>query len=99
MYVPEMEIKGIVFRTRGSNAVLNSVDYGSELKKENSRINKKYEKEDEFLKKYSKYDDKNYKGSNELPEELKLMFESMKKSMLTKNKNNWYINLLHFDIL
>lgn len=88
MYVPEMEIKGIVFRTRGSNAVLNSVDYNSELKKENKKINKKYEKEDEFLKKYSKDDEKKYNGSTELPEELKLMFESIKKSMLTKNNNN-----------
>ena len=87
MYIPEMEIKSIIFRTKESNSVLNSVDYNEELKKANKKMAEKYEKENEFLKNYKKIDE-NKKASYELPEEIRSMFDSMRKTMLTKNRNN-----------
>ncbi len=87
MYIPEMEIKSIVFRTKGSNAVLNSVDYNKEIQKENKKMYEKYAKEEEFLKKYKKIDETK-KETNELPEEIKSMFDTMRKTVLTKNRNN-----------
>lgn len=99
MYIPEMEIKSIVFRTKGSNAILNSIDYNSEFNKENKKMAEKYEKENEFLNKYKKSDETKKTESNELPEDLKSMFDTIRQTMLTKNRNNWYISLLHFDIL
>ncbi len=88
MYIPEMEIKSIVFRTKGSNAVLNSVDYNSEFNKENKKMAEKYEKENEFLNKYKKSDETKKAESNELPEDLKSMFDTIRQTMLTKNRNN-----------
>lgn len=88
MYSPEMRIKGIVFRTRGSNAVLNSVDYGEEIKKADKKLFERYEKENEVINKYSEKKEKNKEEKEELPEELKAMFDTIRKSMLTKNRNN-----------
>lgn len=88
MYSPEMRIKGIVFRTRGSNAVLNSVDYGAEIKKADKKLFERYEKENEIINKYSEKNEKNKDEKEELPEELKAMFDTIRKSMLTKNRNN-----------
>ena len=88
MYSPEMSIKGIVFRTRGSNAVLNSVDYGEEIKKADKKLFERYEKENEVINKYSEKKEKNKEEKEELPEELKAMFDTIRKSMLTKNRNN-----------
>lgn len=84
MYIPEMNITSIAFRVKGSNATLVNVDYGDQLKTEQERMNKKIEKEEIALKKYEKVDDKNDTSATELPDSLKLMFDSMRKSRLTK---------------
>lgn len=84
MYVPEMNVNSIAFRVRGSNASLITVDYQSQLKTESEIMNKKIENEQNALKKYEKKDDKNYTSEAELPDSIKLMFDSMKESRLTK---------------
>lgn len=84
MYVPEMNITSIVFRVRGSNATLIKVDYEDELKKETARMNKKIQNEESAFQKYEKNDEKNTIQNEELPESIKLMFDSMKESRLTK---------------
>lgn len=88
MYIPEMKIESLVFRTKGSNAVLNSVDYNSELMKENNKMAEKIKKENEFINKYKKSDETKKEESNELPENLKSMFDTIRQTMLTKNRNN-----------
>lgn len=88
IYIPEMEIDSIAFRIKGSNATIVEVDYDKQLEKENRINDEKMKKEEEILKKYDKKDEKNNTEKQELPENLKSIFESMKKSMLTKDKNN-----------
>lgn len=85
MYIPEMNINSIAFRVKGSNATLVNVNYEEHFKKSSEEMNKKIEKEEIALKKYEKVDDKENTLDNELPESLKLMFDSMKQSRLTKD--------------
>lgn len=87
MYVPETRIEGIVFRTKGSNATLVNINYEEEFKKENEKEKRKLDEDEKILKKYEKFENGNNE-KNELPENLVSIFDSMKKSMLTKNKNN-----------
>ncbi len=82
IYVPEMKINSIVFRTAGNNAMINSSNYEEEFKKERKKINEEIKKENiKYEKEYSE-------NKKKLPENLELIFETIKKSMLTKNNNN-----------
>ena len=86
MYVPELNISGLAFRIRGSNAILHSASYDEILKKENEKSLEKLKKEELELNKYKNNDEK--KSANvELPKELLDKFDSIRQSMLTNNKN------------
>lgn len=91
MYVPEMKIKSLAFRIKGSNAMLcgaSDGEYEKQLAKENQRLSKKIEEEETVLKKYEKSDDnQSNEKSNEIPQELLNKFKSMEQTMLTKNRN------------
>lgn len=91
MYMPEMNVKTLAFRVKGSNATLCSYNYENQLKKENEKEKERIEKEETVLEKYEKVDDKkntsNFAENNEIPEEISNMFESMKQTMLTKKQN------------
>ncbi len=88
MYIPEMQIDSIAFRVRGSNFNLAKVDYDSELKKENEKKYKQLEKDIKIAEKYEKSFKKIENNENNLPENIVSAFDRIKKSMLTKNKNN-----------
>ena len=47
-------------------------------------MNKKIQNEESVFQKYEKSDEKNSIQNEELPESIKLMFDSMKESRLTK---------------
>lgn len=86
MYAPEMDVKSLAFRLKGSNALLHNVDYEEVMSKEKEIMRKKYENDEKIIQ------DTVRKVENEctlyeLPPELLSKFESMKSSVLTKNEN------------
>ena len=91
MYIPEMNVKTLAFRVKGSAATLCDYNYENQLKKENLKEQEMIKKQETVLKKYEKVDDKKNTfisaKKDEIPQEISNMFESMKQTMLTKNKN------------
>lgn len=86
MYAPELNIKSVAFRLKGSNALLYDVNYDDIMVKEKHKMAEKYKDEEKMLTKMKKKDeDKSTECT--LPPELAAKFESMKSSMLTKNEN------------
>lgn len=86
IYAPDLNIKSVAFRLKGSNALLHDVHYEDIMKKERQKMAEKYENEEKILKKIEEKDENNSAGYT-LPPELNAKFESMKNSMLTKNEN------------
>lgn len=91
MYMPEMNIKTLAFRVKGSSATLSDYNYENQLIKANQAEIEKIKEQENTLKKYEKVDDKkntsNIEKKDEIPAEISNMFESMKQTMLTKNRN------------
>lgn len=85
MYAEELNIVSLAFRLKGSNATLKSVSYENELKKQSEISKKKLDEEQKIIEKFSNNTEN--ENTEELPDELKAKFESLKNSMLTKNKN------------
>ena len=86
MYAPELKISSLSYRLKGSNAQLYNVDYDKELKRESEKMNKKINEDEKKLYKYDK--DFPKKSENiEIPNELRDKLNSLKQTMLTKNKN------------
>ena len=86
MYAPELKISSLSYRLKGSNAQLYNVDYDKELKRESEKMNKKINEDEKKLYKYDKDFPKKSKNI-EIPNELRDKLNSLKQSMLTKNKN------------
>lgn len=86
IYAPELNIKSVAFRLKGSNALLCDVNYDDIMMKERQKMKEKYEKEEKILQRIEKKDE-NKSAEYILPPELTAKFESMKNSMLTKNEN------------
>lgn len=86
IYAPELNIKSVAFRLKGSNALLCDVNYDDIMIKERQKMKEKYEKEEKILQRIEKKDE-NKSAEYILPPELTAKFESMKNSMLTKNEN------------
>lgn len=86
IYAPELNIKSVAFRLKGSNALLCDVNYDDIMIKERQKMKEKYEKEEKILQRIEKKDE-NKSTEYILPPELTAKFESMKNSMLTKNEN------------
>ncbi len=81
MYVPDLEIRSLAFRLKGSDAKLYEVNYDEKLRIERKKEFKKFSKEEATFEKGKV---KEYKRENEnsykLPDELLKKFENMKKS-------------------
>ena len=86
MYAPELKISSLSYRLKGSNAQLYNVDYDKELKRESEKMNKKINEDEKKLCKYDK-DFSKSTGNTEIPRELRDKLNSLKQTMLTKNKN------------
>ena len=86
MYAPEMDVKSLAFRLKGSNALLHNVDYDEVMSKEKEIMRKKYENDEKIIQDTVRKVE-NECTSYELPPELLSKFESMKSSVLTKNEN------------
>ena len=86
-----MNVKTLAFRVKGSAATLCDYNYENQLKKENLKEQEMIKRQETVLKKYEKVDDKKStlisSKKDEIPQEISNMFESMKQTMLTKNKN------------
>ncbi|MCR5400963.1 MAG: DUF721 domain-containing protein [Treponema sp.] len=79
MYEPELNIVSLAFRLKGSNATLSNVNYNSAYSQEAKKMEKKLQEEEKVLRKYEKNDEK-YSGADDLPDNLKKIFENMEKS-------------------
>lgn len=84
MYAKELKIKSIVFKLKGSNAMLHEFNYEQDLEKQQNKLNEKIKQEEETLNKFYK-NKKEEHTNNELPQELLDKFESIRKSMLTND--------------
>ncbi len=86
MYLPEIKITSLAYRIKSANEISCPADYDSIIKKEKSHMEDKMKEESEKIEKFKN----NQKESNkeiELPPELKEKFDSIRKSLLTKNQN------------
>jgi len=83
IYVPELNIQTLAFRTKGSNAMLSSVNYESEFEKLSQKKHENMKEREQILKKYERNSEKNEKNTD-LPQDILDKFESMKSFMLTK---------------
>ena len=81
--IPELEINSLVFRLKGSDFGLTTVDYDEQIEIEKKRLEEKFAKEDEILK---KFETPKSEEKSEVPDALKKIFEDMSKSLLTKNR-------------
>ena len=82
---PDLKVSTLAFRLRGSNVGLSDT-YEESLRREREKLSKKYELEEKILEEKGfgvKIDEKN---APELPPELKILFDKMKESILTKEK-------------
>ena len=86
MYAKDLKIQSIAFRLKGSGAKLYNLNYDSVYKKEQKKNSEKIAETERILSKYDKKQEISPE-KNEIPENLLKKFESLKKSVLTKNKN------------
>ncbi|MGP1458631.1 MAG: DciA family protein [Treponema sp.] len=86
MYAPELKVTSLSYRLKGSNAKLYNVDYDTELRRESQKMNEKISEEE---KKLSRYGAKSFlpQDKAQIPQELNDKLNSLKQSLLTKNKN------------
>lgn len=84
MYAPQLGIKNLAFRLKGSNALLHEVNYDELMKKEQLKNQQKMEEQEKQLSKFQNFAPKVEK--NELPEELLKKFESMKKKCVDQSQ-------------
>lgn len=86
MYLPEIKINSLAYRIKKANDISCPVDYDSIIKKEKIRMEEKMKEESEKIEKFEENSKKEEKNI-ELPPELKDKFDSIRKSLLTKNQN------------
>ena len=86
MYAKDLKIQSIAFRLKGSGAKLYNLNYDSVYQKEQKKNSEKIAETERILSKYDKKQEISPE-KNEIPENLLKKFESLKKSVLTKNKN------------
>ena len=81
--VPQLEIRCLSFRLRGSKAVLSEIE--NEIKiYEKQKMENKFNCEEKTIEKIYKNEQKTEKNCR-IPENMKEAFERMRKSMLTKS--------------
>ncbi len=91
-YIPEIDVRSLAFRLRGTSASLTKVDENVVQENERKKLEKKFDEEDRFLEEFEKNRQKLGKSEQEsdskgeLPENLKNLFARFKDDMLTKNK-------------
>ncbi len=91
-YIPNVEIRSLAFRLRGSSASLTKVDESSVQENERNKLQKKFDEEDRYLEEFEKKRqnsvsaDENQDSKVDLPDNLKNLFARFKDDMLTKNK-------------
>lgn len=83
MALPELEIKNLAFRLKGTNFNLSD-SYESSLEKAKEKIGSSWENEEKIIEQKFKADNKE-SGSN-LPPELLEKFESIRQSIKESNK-------------
>ncbi|MBR4374088.1 MAG: DUF721 domain-containing protein [Treponema sp.] len=83
---PDLAVSTLAFRLRGSNVGL-SVTYEESLRIEREKLSEKYEREEKMLDEMGFGAKVDAEKVPELPPELKVMFDRMKASILTKEKN------------
>ncbi len=82
---PDLNVSTLAFRLRGSNVGL-SATYEESLRLEREKLSQKYELEEKILEEKG-FGVKIEDGKEpELPAELKILFDKMKESILTKEK-------------
>lgn len=80
MFVPDLKIRSLAFRLKGSDAKLCEINYDERLKIERQKEFKKNSREEKILEKYeTKENKKETEKSYTLPDELLKKFENMKK--------------------
>lgn len=86
MYVPEFNITSLAFRLKGSNSVLHNVDYDAQLSQGRQKLMQEMEAEGKILEKYGSPEAQQSENASLSPE-IQEKFDSIKRSLLTKNKN------------
>lgn len=84
-FCPEMEIKNLSFRIKGSSFTLKQKEIENE-NREKEYLNQKFEKEEKNIEKIYTDEKKSIK-KEEIPDNLKNKLESIRKNMLTKSLN------------
>lgn len=77
MFVPDLKIRSLAFRLKGSDAKLYEINYDERLKIERQKEFEKFSQEEEYETKGNKKETEN---SYTLPDELLKKFENMKKN-------------------
>lgn len=93
MYVPELKIKNLAFRTAGSTFTLQEKYENSVKKAQEEMLSKMEEQEKEIEQMFPRKENENASGNldgvkkNPLPPELMLKFESIRQTMLTNSED------------
>ncbi|QTQ15217.1 DciA family protein [Treponema parvum] len=82
--VPQLDIRALSFRLKGSAAVLSEKENKREYE-EKLRMEKEFEREEKILK--DVYKDEKINENKEIPSEIIESFNRIKKNMLTKRDN------------
>jgi len=91
MNVPDLKVSSLVFRLRGSNVELHSVENPENVRKE---MKERYEKDEIALKKFDEEQNKKNNGeispereeNRKLPENLQKILDKLKEDMLTNDE-------------
>lgn len=86
--IPETKIENMVFRLRGTNVALHSVDNEKMDRIERQKLEKKIAEEEKVINKFenSSSDSDKFDTPKKLPEELQKIFDRLKNDMLTEGK-------------
>ena len=84
IYAPDLAIRSLAFRLRGSDAKLYEVNYDERLKIERQKEFQKFSEQEKILEKYEQKQNKTEKAYT-LPDELLKKFEDMKKNTARHN--------------